>query len=191
PAVREQRAQGLGGERHRRLPAASSRVRGEAADERREVARSPAQRQEVDACDAEPVPQILAKPARRDLVGEIAGPRRAPVEGATTWRSIARDVVSPMRCTSPLSSTRNRRAWVACESSATSSRNSVPPDDASISPARAAIAPVNAPLACPNSSASARPSGIAAQFTATNGWCALDENWWIAEATRSFPLPVG
>ena len=52
--------------------------------------------------------------------------------------------------------------------SPTSSRNKVPPLACSISPLWARAAPVNAPRVYPKSSASMRPSGKAAQFTATH-----------------------
>ncbi len=50
-----------------------------------------------------------------------------------------------------------------------SSRNSVPPCAAWKRPLRSAIAPVNEPFLWPKSSDSSSPSGIAPQFTATNG----------------------
>jgi hypothetical protein len=50
-----------------------------------------------------------------------------------------------------------------------SSRKSVPPFARSKRPSRRAAAPVKAPFSCPNSSLSSSGSGIAAQFTATNG----------------------
>ena len=50
-----------------------------------------------------------------------------------------------------------------------SSRKSVPSRASSKRPGLARTAPVNAPRSWPNSSDSSRPSGIAAQFTGTNG----------------------
>ena len=50
-----------------------------------------------------------------------------------------------------------------------SSRNSVPPFAAAKRPMRSRSAPVNAPRTWPNSSLSSSSSGIAPQFTATNG----------------------
>src|SRR5256885_10225831 len=50
-----------------------------------------------------------------------------------------------------------------------SSRKSVPRCARSIFPTLRAPAPVNAPRSCPKSSFSTSPSGIAAQFSATNG----------------------
>ncbi len=53
--------------------------------------------------------------------------------------------------------------------SPTSSRKRVPPSAVRNFPLRAASAPVKAPFTWPKSSDSARVSGRAAQFTATNG----------------------
>ncbi len=71
-----------------------------------------------------------------------------------------------------------------------SSRNSVPPLAAWNRPGWLATAPVNAPLTWPNSSDSSRFSGIAPQFTATNGWFARALARWIACAISSLPLPL-
>src|SRR3990170_2783436 len=57
--------------------------------------------------------------------------------------------------------------------SPTSSRKRVPPSASSKRPLLRPVAPVNAPFSCPNSSDSISSSGIAAQFTATNGRVAL------------------
>ncbi len=58
-------------------------------------------------------------------------------------------------------------------------------------PVRPCTAPVNAPRVCPNSSASSRASGIAAQFSATIRRAARGLSRCTACATSSFPLPVG
>ena len=52
------------------------------------------------------------------------------------------------------------------------------------------MAPVKAPFSWPNSSLSSSVSGIAAQFTATNGPLARGESSWMARATSSLPVPV-
>jgi len=65
----------------------------------------------------------------------------------------------------------------------------VPPSASSKRPLLRPVAPVNAPFSCPNSSDSISSSGIAAQFTATNGRVALLLCWWISRATISFPEP--
>ena len=57
----------------------------------------------------------------------------------------------------------------AGDMSATSSRNSVPPEHCSNLPTRVRSAPVKAPFSWPNSSLSSRLSGMAAQLTARNG----------------------
>ncbi len=56
-------------------------------------------------------------------------------------------------------------------------------------PLRRATAPVNAPFSCPNSSDSISSSGMAAQFTSTNGCSTRVESWWMARATSCLPLP--
>jgi RND superfamily putative drug exporter len=63
---------------------------------------------------------------------------------------------------------RSSLGWSEMWSSAISSKKIVPPRARSNRPGRSARASVNAPLTCPNSSASRRVSGIAAQLSATN-----------------------
>jgi hypothetical protein len=53
-----------------------------------------------------------------------------------------------------------------------------------------AYAPVNAPRSYPNSSLSKSVSGIAVQFSDTNGFCARELLRWMSSATSSFPVPV-
>ena len=57
------------------------------------------------------------------------------------------------------------------------------------SPRRDCVAPVNAPRSCPNSSDSNSSSGIAEQFTATNGIARRGLASWSARATSSLPVP--
>src|SRR5512134_3648431 len=71
-----------------------------------------------------------------------------------------------------------------------SSRNSVPPCAAWNSPRRSDTAPVNEPFLCPKSSDSSSPSGIAPQFTATNGAPERGLARWIARASSSLPVPL-
>ncbi len=71
-----------------------------------------------------------------------------------------------------------------------SSRKIVPVSAVWKSPALFAIAPVNEPFLCPKSSLSMRFSGIAPQFTVTNGFPRRMELKWIAFATISFPVPL-
>src|SRR5688500_10224543 len=73
--------------------------------------------------------------------------------------------------------------------SPTSSRKSVPPCAAEKSPRRSATAPVKEPFLCPKSSDSSSPSGIAPQFTATNGAPERGLARWMARARSSFPVP--
>jgi transcriptional regulator with PAS, ATPase and Fis domain len=75
----------------------------------------------------------------------------------------------PSGRTRPSSSTRSSFVCIASDISPISSRNSVPPSAASKSPARGRSAPVNAPRTWPNSADSSRLSGIAPQFSPTNG----------------------
>jgi len=82
-----------------------------------------------------------------------------------------------------------RGVRVDCEISPISSRNKVPPSAASNFPRRSDTAPVNAPLKCPNSSLSISSSGIAAQFTSTNGPARRRLNVWMLRATSSLPVP--
>ena len=66
----------------------------------------------------------------------------------------------------------------------------MPPSAASSSPGRAASAPVKAPRAWPKNSDSSRPSGIAAQFTATSARVRRGLRSWRKRARSSFPEPV-
>ena len=72
-----------------------------------------------------------------------------------------------------------------------SSRNSVEPWAASSLPTRSPVAPVNAPRRCPNSSASSRPAGTAAQWTAIIGRSRRPLAACSARAATSLPAPVG
>ena len=85
------------------------------------------------------------------------------------------------------------RRILACNAkgiSPTSSRNSVPLSACMKRPTRSATAPVNAPLRWPNISLSSKPSGMAAQLTATKGWSARLPCLWMARATISLPVPL-
>ena len=91
---------------------------------------------------------------------------------------------------SPLSSTRNKRAWVDKGNSPTSSKKIVPPSASAKYPLRSLIAPVKAPFSWPKSSESMVPSGIAPQFTAIYCPCLRRLNWWIICGKFSFPTPL-
>jgi hypothetical protein len=74
-------------------------------------------------------------------------------------------------------------------SSATSSRNSVPPLASWNLPMCLAVAPVNAPFSWPNRMLSTRFSGSAPQLTATNGLPRRSLSPWMARAIISLPTP--
>ena len=73
--------------------------------------------------------------------------------------------------------------------SAISSRNNVPRVACSNRPTLRVTAPVKEPFSWPNSSLSSRFSGMAAQFTATNGCGARGPFSWMARAATSLPVP--
>src|SRR3989475_1531716 len=108
---------------------------------------------------------------------------------ATTRTSTLIGCVPPTRKKVRSSSTRSSFTWVAGAISPTSSRKTVPPSASSKRPSRCSAAPVKAPFSWPNSSLSSSVSGIAAQFTATNGLLRRGERSWIPRATSSFPVP--
>ena len=66
----------------------------------------------------------------------------------------------------------------------------MPPSAVSNRPALLWNAPVKAPFTWPNSSDSSSVSGIAAQFTTTNGRSWRSPPAWIARATISLPVPL-
>ena len=88
-------------------------------------------------------------------------------------------------------SCRTRRSFAHSPASISpiSSRNRVPPLASSIFPIRRPAEPENAPFSEPNSSASSRFSGMAAQLTGTNFWFLRPPMKWIRRATTSFPFP--
>ena len=98
--------------------------------------------------------------------------------------------VPPTRTISRSWSTRSSLTWMAGETSAISSRNSVPPSASSNRPALRSVAPVNAPASWPNSSDSSSVSGRAAQLMAMKDFSARSEWVWIIRAASSLPVPV-
>ena len=70
-----------------------------------------------------------------------------------------------------------------------SSRKSVPPSASSKRPWRVLAAPVKLPASCPNSSASIRVSGSAAQFMTTSGPAQRGDKWCRRSAINSLPVP--
>src|SRR5262245_12416271 len=97
--------------------------------------------------------------------------------------------LAPIRVTSPYSIARRSRSWAGLESVASSSRNRVPPLASSKRPGLALVAPVKAPASWPNSSASIKVSGSAAQFMIMSGPSQREERWWRRSAISSFPVP--
>ena len=65
----------------------------------------------------------------------------------------------------------------------------MPPEASTNLPVCFSVAPVNAPFSCPNSVDSTRFSGIAPQFTATNGFARRSPEPWMARAINSLPTP--
>src|SRR3989442_1311983 len=79
---------------------------------------------------------------------------------------------------------------ISIGSSATSSRNNVPPAACSKTPRCLDVAPVKAPRSWPNSSLSASDTVRALQLTARKGLPQRGPLKWMARATNSFPLPL-
>ena len=109
---------------------------------------------------------------------------------ATTRRSSRRVTFSPTFRISPSCSVRSSFACARGDNSPTSSRNTVPPDEASSRPRRDCTAPVKAPLACPKSSVSMRSSLNVAQLTAANISSRRGPSSCRARATSSLPVPL-
>ncbi len=90
----------------------------------------------------------------------------------------------------PSSSTRRILGCIGAGISAISSSSRVPLSAISKKPWRAPTAPVKAPRSWPKSSLSVMPSAMAAALTATNGWRARAESWWMVRAASSLPVPL-
>ena len=88
---------------------------------------------------------------------------------AMSFTSVGCSATAPNRRTRFASMTVRSLLCSVKGSASISSRNSMPPDAASQRPGFARLASVKAPGSKPNSSASSNDSGIAAQFTSTNG----------------------
>ena len=95
----------------------------------------------------------------------------------------------PTASTAPSCSARSSLTCAVSGSSLTSSRNSVPPEASTNLPSWRSVAPVNAPFSWPNRIDSTRLSGIAPQFTATNGLARRSLEPWMARANSSLPTP--
>ena len=127
--------------------------------------------------------------SRRNLPS-AASPARVRLVAATTRRSSRRVTFSPTFRISPSCSVRSSFACARGDSSPTSSRKTVPPDEASSRPRRDCTAPVNAPFAWPNSSVSMRSSLNVAQLTAANVSSRRGPSSCSARATSSLPVPL-
>ena len=134
--------------------------------------------------------RITSRRMRSSLNRPAATSRRRSRFVAATRGRRHGEVFSPTRLTSPSWSVRRSLACARGDSSPTSSRKSVPRCDSSKTPARSATAPVNAPRLWPNSSASTRSSGSAAQFSAENVRSRLTLRRCTALATSSLPEPL-
>ena len=95
----------------------------------------------------------------------------------------------PTGSTSPSWMARSSLTWMSSGSSATSSRNSVPPSASWNLPRCFCVAPVKAPFSWPNRIDSTRFSGMAPQLTATKGRPARSLSPWMARAIISLPTP--
>src|SRR5262245_10746918 len=115
---------------------------------------------------------------------------RSSFVAAITQTSTGSGRVLPSRRTSPCSSADRSLPCADGESKPTSSRKSTPRVASWKRPGLDCRASVNAPRSYPNSSASIRFSGTAAQLMSTNGACARGPNRWMSRATRPLPLPV-
>jgi len=131
-----------------------------------------------------PVEQVVPEPARRDIPLEIPGGRRheAHVDLAGFPFAEAPDL-PVLEETQELRLERQRELTDLVEEEGSRPASS-------IRPTRSALASVNAPLRCPNSSLSRRFSGIAPQFTATNGFPRRRPPKWRRRATSSLPVPL-
>src|SRR5215510_3555480 len=115
---------------------------------------------------------------------------RSSLVAAMIHTSTASLRVLPSRRTWWSSITLSKVDWSGGDSRPISSRKIVPPFAAWKSPGLDCRAPVNAPRSQPNSSASIKVSGIAAQLTSMNGPRARTPARWIVAAISPLPVPV-
>src|SRR5439155_14504482 len=121
------------------------------------------ERRQQDGEDVQTIIQVTAKLPASDHLDEI--PIRCSYKPDITL--CVRPL--PKRSNSCSCNTRSNFGCSAEGISPTSSKNRVPLSAISKRPIFCAIAPVKAPFSCPKSSLSNRSSGIAAQFSFTNG----------------------
>ena len=181
-----------------------ARERGDGVRRQRRAAPGPLRQRAPQMCDEQrQILQPLAQRRQRDR-GRRRGDtrdrretrrRRPPQRAAdSSRRRRARPpcgrTFSPRRRISPSCSVRSSLACTRWPSSATSSRNSVPPLASSNRPCRSAVAPVKAPFTWPKSSASTSSSTSAAQLTAQKRRSRRALREWIARAASSLPDPL-
>ena len=126
--------------------------------EQGDVLEALAQRWDPQHLDGEAVVQVGVEDAGTHGLLQVA------VGGGEDALFTSRGTVEPTGCTTCWSSTRRGAAWAREESSATSSRNTVPPSATSKRPTRFWSTPVKAPFSQAKSSASSRDSATAPQF---------------------------
>ena len=131
--------------------------------EQRDVALACAQRRQGDHFERQPVEQIGAELALVDLRRKIlvGGRDDAHVDRDRLGRADAGDLA--------IFDARSSRSCAGIDKVPSSSRNKVPPSASSKRPWRVLAAPVKLPASWPNSSASIRFSGRAAQFMMISG----------------------
>ena len=100
------------------------------------------------------------------------------------------DWLEPSGRTARSCSTRSSLTCSAGGMSPISSSSSVPPSAVWNRPLWLLLASVKAPFMWPNSSDSSSASGMAPQFTATNGFLARGLALWMARASSSLPAPL-
>ena len=105
-------------------------------------------------------------------------------------KSLLVGVSPPTRSKVLFSNTRNNFAWRFMETSAISSRNSVPPSASSIFPIFWRLASVKAPFSCPNSSDSMRVAESSERLIARNGPFLRGLKACAALAKSSLPVPL-
>jgi len=113
--------------------------------------------------------QKYGEPVVKGRRGILPRPRALPEDDGSRPQFShprGRNRLFPTRCSSPALQKSQQLCLQTQGYLATSSRKSVPPCAASMRPVRPSTAPVKAPRVWPKSSASSRPSGIAAQFRA-------------------------
>jgi len=115
---------------------------------------------------------------------------KSPFVAQMSLTSVFIGSFEPILTISSSCKTLNNFACIDNDKHPISSKKMVPPSAASNLPILRSVEPVKEPLSLPNSSASKRLSGIAAQLTAIKGLLALLLILCILFATTSLPVPV-